>query len=96
MKIKITLQSLEEMFLVFEQIMELENKLGIYVPIKKLKRAVKKLKRKKKIGEKKVDSIIQRLIALGIIYIPRGGFVLRIANDKRHFEILKIEKSLKR
>ena len=96
-KNKIKHLNFEERILVFEQIMELERKFGIYVPIKKLKSKLSKLKQTKKITEKQIDDHIQMLIVGGVIYIPRGGFITRVANVKEHFRILrKIEKIKKK
>ena len=72
----------EKMFLVFEKIMELESKMGKYVIISELKKEVVKIKRKgvAKIKEREIDEIISKLVATGIIFIPRAGFVERLSN----------------
>ena len=70
---------LEKPFLVYEDILRCEDKLGKFLPREFLEEFVAKQnkKRKLKVSKKELDKIFDTLLSAGVIFYPRGGFVQR-------------------
>lgn len=76
-----------KLFFIYESIMKCEQRMGKFVPQKELENAIlhdksirNKLSKKMKISKGELDHYIQLLIAYGIIFIPRKGFIERLYN----------------
>lgn len=67
-----------KLFIVYEEILKLEKNFGKYIPIKFLKSSLlKRNKKKYRISINELKKILDKLSILGIIFVPKGGFVQR-------------------
>src|SRR3989339_818702 len=74
-------RSREKLFIVYEEILRLEEKMGHYVILGALEESIairnKNKKNKLKITNRELKKIIEDLMVIGVVFIPRGGFVQR-------------------
>jgi len=70
---------IEKLFRVYEALLSLEEQLGKFIPFEELEKFIKSYKKiKPKISVRELHSLLNKLLASGVIFYPRKGFVQRI------------------
>jgi len=80
-------QNPKNLLFIFECITELEPKIGMLIPIEYLiEEASKNNIYKIKLSKKDIIQIVDNLMILGFIFMPRKGFIVKIKSWDKHFK----------